>query len=84
MNNSFKFSTIVVCTFEFILPRPLGQGSISIAGDGGLRQWQINNKISHDAHVPDSFFAIRYLMSVEVLIYVEFLDRYNTCFEEAC
>ena len=62
MNNSF-----VVCTFEFILPRPLGQGSISIAGDGGLRQWQINNKISHDAHVPDSFFAIRYLMSFEVL-----------------
>ncbi|XP_065070072.1 uncharacterized protein LOC135695054 [Rhopilema esculentum] len=38
---------------------PIGQGSISIAGDGGLRQWQINNKISHDAHVPDSFFAIR-------------------------
>ena len=36
-----------------------GQGSISVAGDGGLRQWQINNKVSHDAHVPDSFFAIR-------------------------
>eukprot|EP00794_Sanderia_malayensis_P007677 gene7677-8513_t len=38
---------------------PIGQGSIAIAGDGGLRQWQINNKVSHDAHVPDSFFAIR-------------------------
>jgi hypothetical protein len=28
-------------------------------GDGGLRQWQICNRIMHDAHVPNSFFALR-------------------------
>jgi uncharacterized protein (DUF608 family) len=38
---------------------PLGGGSIAIAGDGGLRQWQVCNRVCHLAHVPDSFFAIR-------------------------
>jgi hypothetical protein len=38
---------------------PLGGGSIALAGDGGLRQWQINNVINHEAAVPDSFFAIK-------------------------
>ena len=37
-----------------------GGGCIAIAGDGGLRQWQVSNRICHLAHVPDSFFAIRY------------------------
>ncbi|XP_065838612.1 non-lysosomal glucosylceramidase-like isoform X2 [Oscarella lobularis] len=37
----------------------LGGGCISVAGDGGLRQWQVCNSINHKAHVPDSFFAIR-------------------------
>ncbi len=36
----------------------LGTGSVSLAGDGGLRQWQIVNNVNHDAHVPHSFFAI--------------------------
>ena len=38
-----------------------GGGCISVAGDGGLRQWQVCNAIDHKAHVPDSFFAIRYI-----------------------
>lgn len=36
-----------------------GGGSVAIAGDGGLRQWQISNKVNHLAAVPDSFFAIK-------------------------
>ncbi|MEA3337888.1 MAG: GH116 family glycosyl-hydrolase [Chloroflexota bacterium] len=36
----------------------IGTGSVALAGDGGLRQWQIGNNVNHDAHVPDSFFAI--------------------------
>ncbi len=36
----------------------IGTGSIALAGDGGLRQWQIVNNVNHDAHVPNSFFAI--------------------------
>ncbi len=36
----------------------IGTGSIALAGDGGLRQWQIINNVNHGAHVPDSFFAI--------------------------
>ena len=36
----------------------IGTGSVAMAGDGGLRQWQIVNNVNHDAHVPDSFFAI--------------------------
>ncbi|XP_062522420.1 non-lysosomal glucosylceramidase-like [Corticium candelabrum] len=38
---------------------PIGGGSIALAGDGGLRQWQVCNRVCHLAHVPDSFFAIR-------------------------
>ena len=38
-----------------------GGGSIALAGDGGLRQWQITNTVNHLAHVPDSFFAIRFV-----------------------
>ncbi|XP_078352684.1 non-lysosomal glucosylceramidase-like [Oculina patagonica] len=38
---------------------PIGGGSIALAGDGGLRQWQVTNTVNHVAHVPDSFFAIR-------------------------
>jgi non-lysosomal glucosylceramidase len=36
----------------------IGAGSVALAGDGGLRQWQIVNNVNHDAHIPDSFFAI--------------------------
>ncbi len=36
----------------------VGTGSIALAGDGGLRQWQIVNNVNHDAHVPNSFFAV--------------------------
>ncbi len=41
---------------------PLGgiaTGQIALGGDGGLRQWQIVNRINHLGFVPDSFFAIR-------------------------
>lgn len=36
----------------------IGTGSVALAGDGGLRQWQIVNNVNHDAHVPNSFFAL--------------------------
>lgn len=36
----------------------VGAGSIALAGDGGLRQWQIMNNVNHNGHVPNSFFAI--------------------------
>ena len=36
----------------------IGTGSVALAGDGGLRQWQIVNNVNHDGHVPGSFFAI--------------------------
>jgi non-lysosomal glucosylceramidase len=35
----------------------IGTGVIALAGDGGLRQWQIVNNVDHVAHVPHSFFA---------------------------
>jgi non-lysosomal glucosylceramidase len=35
----------------------IGTGSIALAGDGGLRQWQIVHNVYHLAHVPHSFFA---------------------------
>jgi non-lysosomal glucosylceramidase len=38
---------------------PNGGGCIALAGDGGLRQWQISNRVFHTAYVPDSFFAVR-------------------------
>ncbi len=37
----------------------IGTGSVALAGDGGLRQWQIVNNVNHDAHVPNSFFAVQ-------------------------
>jgi non-lysosomal glucosylceramidase len=36
----------------------IGTGTVALAGDGGLRQWQLANNVNHDAHVPHSFFAI--------------------------
>jgi uncharacterized protein (DUF608 family) len=36
----------------------IGTGTVALAGDGGLRQWQIANNVNHDAHIPNSFFAI--------------------------
>ena len=36
----------------------LGTGTIALAGDGSLRQWQIHNQINHLACVPHAFFAI--------------------------
>ena len=36
----------------------IGTGSIAICGDGGLRQWQLFNRVNHDAHVPHTFFAV--------------------------
>ncbi len=38
----------------------IGTGNIALAGDGGLRQWQIWNTSNHDAHLPDSFFALHF------------------------
>src|SRR5438045_65681 len=43
----------------------IGTGSVALAGDGGLRQWQIVNNVNHDAHVPNSFFAISAASGVE-------------------
>ncbi|HUU11486.1 MAG TPA: GH116 family glycosyl-hydrolase [Phycisphaerae bacterium] len=36
----------------------IGTGTIALAGDGSLRQWQIQNQANHAACVPHSFFAI--------------------------
>lgn len=36
----------------------LGTGTIALAGDGSLRQWQIHNQINHQANIPHSFFAL--------------------------
>lgn len=36
----------------------IGAGSIALAGDGGLRQWQIVHNVNHLAHVPHSFFGV--------------------------
>jgi len=36
----------------------LGTGSIALAGDGSLRQWQIHNQVNHAACLPHSFFAV--------------------------
>jgi uncharacterized protein (DUF608 family) len=35
----------------------IGTGSLALAGDGGLRQWQVVHNVNHLAHVPHSFFA---------------------------
>jgi uncharacterized protein (DUF608 family) len=36
----------------------LGTGTIALAGDGSLRQWQIHNQVNHLGLVPDTFFAV--------------------------
>lgn len=37
----------------------IGGGNIALAGDGGLRQWQISNEVNHSGIAPDSFFAVK-------------------------
>ncbi|MCS6859881.1 MAG: non-lysosomal glucosylceramidase [Abditibacteriales bacterium] len=37
----------------------IGTGTISICGDGSLRQWEIVNQVNHQGYVPQSFFAVR-------------------------
>lgn len=37
----------------------IGTGTISLAGDGGWRQWEIHNIPNHLGYVPHSFFAVR-------------------------
>jgi non-lysosomal glucosylceramidase len=36
----------------------IGTGTISIGGDGLLKQWQITNTVKHDAFIPNSFFSV--------------------------
>lgn len=36
----------------------IGTGVIALAGDGGLRQWQVVHNVDHLAHVPHSFFGV--------------------------
>jgi len=36
----------------------IGAGSIALAGDGSLSQWQIFNHVNKEARIPDSFFAV--------------------------
>ncbi len=38
--------------------RRLGTGTIALAGDGSLRQWQIHNQVNHLGLVPHTFFAV--------------------------
>ncbi|TDW17807.1 GH116 family glycosyl-hydrolase [Kribbella kalugense] len=45
---------------HFALPLGgVGTGTVALAGNGALRQWQLHNVGNHDGHVPDSFFALR-------------------------
>ncbi|MEA3403266.1 MAG: GH116 family glycosyl-hydrolase [Armatimonadota bacterium] len=37
----------------------LGAGSVALAGDGTLRQWQVLNQVNHTAFLPGTFFAVR-------------------------
>ena len=37
----------------------IGTGTVAIAGDGSLRQWQLNGTGNHDAFLPDSFLVLR-------------------------
>ncbi len=37
----------------------VGTGTVSICGDGSLRQWQLSNRVQHNGFVPNSFFALR-------------------------
>ena len=37
----------------------IGTGSVGLAADGGLRQWQLHNVGNHTADLPGSFFALR-------------------------
>lgn len=37
----------------------IGTGQVAICGDGGLRQWQLQNVGNHTAYIPGSFFCIR-------------------------
>ncbi len=36
----------------------IGTGTVSICGDGSLRQWEIVNQVNHQGYVPQSFFAV--------------------------
>lgn len=36
----------------------LGTGTVALAGDGSLRQWQIHNQVNHLGLVPNTFFAV--------------------------
>lgn len=45
---------------HFALPLGgIGTGTLALAGNGALRQWQLHNIGNHEGHVPDSFFALR-------------------------
>jgi len=37
----------------------IGTGTISLSGDGSLRQWEIVNQVNHNAFVPSSFFLLQ-------------------------
>jgi non-lysosomal glucosylceramidase len=37
----------------------VGTGTVSLAADGALTQWQIHNQINHRGEVPETVFAIR-------------------------
>ena len=56
--DTYQYSGEALISFAAPLG-PIGGGSVALAGDGGLRQWQINNVVNHDAYVWDSFFAIK-------------------------
>ncbi|XP_065657388.1 non-lysosomal glucosylceramidase isoform X2 [Hydra vulgaris] len=71
--SQFKYSGEALRAVELPLGA-LGGGCISIGGDGGLRQWQINNRVAHDAHAPNSFFAIKIDNSAVVLQSAELYD----------
>jgi non-lysosomal glucosylceramidase len=37
----------------------VGTGTVSLAADGALKQWQIHNQVNHRGDVPETLFAIR-------------------------
>ncbi|RLF14837.1 MAG: hypothetical protein DRJ66_05340 [Thermoprotei archaeon] len=56
----------------------IGTGTISICGDGSLRQWEVLNIPCHTAYVPYSFFAIWIKgVGAKLLQSKPFMDEFN-------
>ncbi|MHA1794171.1 MAG: GH116 family glycosyl-hydrolase [Promethearchaeota archaeon] len=55
MNKYSRFSNEKLISLKFPIGG-IGTGTIALAGDGSLQQWQVINQVNHLAQVPSSFF----------------------------